>query len=126
MKNVDWEAIGLDHRTGTDRLVIGESGTTARIATGSPGRRPPSTCCPSPRLSATQSPVVTAALPGAARYPFRYYDDAGSNVWKPRDAESLFVDPRTHNVFILWKHLATGKRSRVFELPDQDLADGTD
>jgi hypothetical protein len=36
----------------------------------------------------------------------------------------LFVDPRTHNIFILWKHLATAKRSRVFVLPDQDLATG--
>lgn len=82
-----------------------------------------------PALDVTQAPPITDALSGVNRYPFRYYDDVGTTVWKPRDAESLFVDPRTHNVFILWKHLATvdgaPKRSRVFELADQDLVTGT-
>jgi len=128
VKNIDWEAIGLDPRSGTDLLVIGDIGDNRGNRDGVTRATPALYVLREPALEATQAPAVTGALSGISRYPFRYYDDAGTNVWKPRDAESLFVDPRTHNVFILWKHLATvagaAKRSRVFELRDQDLATG--
>ena len=107
VKNVDWEAIGLDHRSGTDLLVVGDIGDNRENRDGVARAIPALYVLEEPALEITQAPPITDSLTGVSRYPFRYYDDAGTTVWKPRDAESLFVDPRTHNVFILWKHLAT-------------------
>jgi len=128
LRNVDWEAIGLDPRAGTDLLVIGDIGDNREDRDGIVRPTPALYVLAEPTLDATSSPAIAANIDGVMRYRFRYYNATGKTLWKPRDAESLFVDPRTHNVYILWKHLATvdgvGRNARVFELADQDLVAG--
>jgi len=129
LKNVDWEAIGLGRRSGTDVLIIGDIGDNPENRNGSARQTPALYELPEPSISASQSPAVVATIGGVVKFPFRYFADDGRTTLGPRDAESLFVDPRSHNVIILWKHLTkvdeVSKVSRVFQLAAQDLVTGT-
>jgi len=127
-KNVDWEAIALDNRDGTDLLYIGDIGDNPANRDGIQRPTPALFVLPEPAISVTQSPPVSATLTDATKYPFRYVDQADRSELAPRDAESMLVDPRTHNVFVFLKDLrkvdGVAKVSRVFELKDQDLHTG--
>lgn len=124
-KNVDWEAIGLDNRDGTDLLYIGDIGDNPANRDGAQRPTPALLVLPEPTISVGQSPPVSATLTDVTKYAFRYFDQADRSTLAPRDAESMFVDPRTHNVFVFLKDLrkvdGVPKISRVFELKDQDL-----
>ena len=50
---------------------------------------------PEPVVSDVQSPVTTS-LSGVAKFTFAYPDG-------PRDAESMFVDPQTKDIYIVTK-----------------------
>src|SRR5207237_6184912 len=90
--NRDWEdiAVGPGPVNGTQYLYIGEIGdNNAAYASVAVYR------VPEPTISDTQSPVTTS-LSGAVKLNFVYPDG-------PRDAESLFVDPATKDIWIISK-----------------------
>jgi hypothetical protein len=128
LRNVDWEAIGLDHRDGADLLYIGDVGDNRATRDGVERPVPALYRFPEPSVEPTQSPPLDATVTGVEKFAFRYFDEQDRWKLNPSDAESLFVDPRTHNVFIVQKDLkrvdGTTKVARAFELKDQDLAGG--
>jgi hypothetical protein len=88
----DWEdiAVGPGPALGTQYLYMGDIGDN--------GASRSSICIyrvPEPAVSASQSPVTTS-LSGAAKLTFTYPGG-------PRDAESLFVDPQTGDIYIVSK-----------------------
>ena len=90
----DWEdiAIGPGPTGGAQYLYLGDIGDN--------GNSRPSVSVyrvPEPTVSATQSEVSTS-ISGADRLQFVYPD-------VPRDAESMFVDPQTRDIYIISKQL---------------------
>lgn len=128
LRNVDWEAIGLDHRAGTDLLYIGDVGDNEANRDGADRPLPALYRLAEPAISARQSPPIVGTISGVQKFKFRYFDRTDSSQLKPRDAEALFVDPRTSNIFVIWKDLrvidGAPRISRVFQLRDQDLRTG--
>lgn len=124
VRNVDWEAIGLDHRAGTDLLYIGDIGDNRGVRNGADRPVPVLYGIEEPNVSPGGAPIEDT-ITKIQRYPFRYFARTDSWQMSPKDAESMFVDPRTHNVFVVLKDLktlaGTPKMSRVFEIKDQDL-----
>jgi hypothetical protein len=88
----DWEdiAVGPGPAAGSQYLYMGDIGDNNGARASISIYR-----VPEPAVSATQSPVTTS-LSGADRLRFTYPDG-------PRDAESLFVDPITRDIYILTK-----------------------
>jgi hypothetical protein len=126
LRNVDWEALGLDHRDGHDWLYVGDIGDNAANRNGSQRPVPALYRFPEPSIDVTVRSPVTGRIRGVTRFPFRYFDSRNHWKLKPRDAESLFVDPRSHDVFVIMKDLTTvdgvRKVARVFRLKNQVLA----
>jgi hypothetical protein len=89
---LDWEdiAVGPGPADGTQYLYVGDIGDNAAIRPTISVYR-----VAEPEVSDTQSPVTTS-LSGASRLTFAYPEG-------PRDAESLFVDPLTRDIYILTK-----------------------
>jgi hypothetical protein len=113
--NLDWEALGLDRRKGRDQLYIGDIGDNAHARDGS-GQKVPA-------LYRVGEPKIRAGAAGVRRtitrikkFTFRYFTNDG--VLRPRNAESLLVDPRRHDVVVISKDLETiaghANRVRVF------------
>jgi hypothetical protein len=90
----DWEdmAIGPGPTAGAQYLYVGDIGDNFNSRSSISVYR-----VPEPTVSATQSPVSTS-ISGADRLQFAYPDGA-------RDAESLFVDPQTRDIYIISKQL---------------------
>jgi hypothetical protein len=90
--NVDWEdiATGPGPAAGTQYLYIGDIGDNLAIRSNISVYR-----VAEPVVSDTQEPVTTA-LPGAVKLTFSYPDG-------PRDAESMFVDPLTKDIYFISK-----------------------
>jgi hypothetical protein len=88
----DWEdmAIGPGPTGGEQYLYVGDIGDNFGIRSSISVYR-----VAEPTVSATQSPV-SASISGADRLRFVYPDG-------PRDAESLFVDPQTRDIYIISK-----------------------
>jgi hypothetical protein len=90
--NVDWEdiATGPGPAAGTQYLYIGDIGDNFAARANISVYR-----VPEPLVSDTQSPM-TVSLTGAAKLTFAYPDG-------PRDAESMFVDPLTRDIYFISK-----------------------
>lgn len=90
--NVDWEdiAVGPGPLPGSQYLYIGDIGDNGAGRSNIAVYR-----MPEPVVSDTQSPVTTS-LAGASKLTFSYPDG-------PRDAESMFVDPLTSDIYIISK-----------------------
>jgi hypothetical protein len=88
----DWEdmAIGPGPTAGVPYLYLGDIGDNGGSRSSISVYR-----VPEPTVSASQSPVSTS-ISGADRLRFVYPDG-------PRDAESLFVDPQTRDIYIISK-----------------------
>jgi hypothetical protein len=115
--NVDQEALALTHRRGRDVVWVGDIGDNAHNRDGRSR--------PLPALYRVSEPSITATSAyrtghvTATRYRFRYYDPSGT-LLPPRNAEALFVDPRSRWLFVIQKDLETlhgnAHRARVFVL----------
>jgi hypothetical protein len=92
----DWEdiAVGPGPTAGAQYLYIGDIGDNDAVHPSVAVYR-----VPEPAVSDTQS-AVTTSLSGAAKFTFTYPDG-------PRDAESLFVDPLSRDLYIISKRDAT-------------------
>jgi hypothetical protein len=90
--STDWEdiAIGPGPVAGTQYLYFGDIGDNGASRSSVSVYR-----VPEPTVSSAQSPVSTS-ISGAAKLTFQYPDG-------PRDAESLFVDPLTNDIYIISK-----------------------
>jgi hypothetical protein len=125
-RNVDWEALAIYHREGTDLLYIGDIGDNRGNRNGVDRPVPHLYRVAEPQVSADQSPPLVQTINDVEGFAFRYYSASGSRL-KPKDAEAMFADPRTGNIFVFHKRLRTvdgvDKVSRVFELKDQDLVE---
>jgi hypothetical protein len=88
----DWEdiAIGPGPTAGAQYLYIGDIGDNGGSRSSVTVYR-----VPEPVVSSTQSPVTTS-ISGAAKFTFVYPGG-------PRDAESLFVDPLSRDIYIISK-----------------------
>ena len=115
--NLDWEALGLDRRKGRDQLYIGDIGDNAHARDGSGQKVPALYRIAEPKIRAGAS-GVTRTITRIKKFTFRYYTSAG--VLAPRNAESMFVDPRRHDVIVITKDLETigghANRVRVFRM----------
>ena len=79
---------------------------------------------PEPTVSAT-GPKVTGTITAFDTFVYRYADANGTFI-APRNAESLMIDPITHDVYIVEKKVQTiggVKQNWVFRL-DQPLQNG--
>ena len=90
--NRDWEdiSVGPGPTVGAQYLYVGEIGDNNAVYPSVAIYR-----VPEPVASATQSPV-TANLSGSVKFTFTYPDG-------PRDADSMFVDPQTKDIYIISK-----------------------
>jgi autotransporter-associated beta strand protein len=90
--NIDWEdiAVGPGPSAGAQYLYIGDIGDNNAVRSNISIYR-----VPEPAVSDTQSPVTTS-ISGATKFTFTYPGGA-------RDAESLFVDPLTKDLYIISK-----------------------
>jgi hypothetical protein len=125
VSNVDWEALALSRRSGADDLWIGDIGDNARNRDGRSR--------PLPALYRLSEPPITSSSGfrtgrvTATRFRFRYVDTMGARLG-PRNAESLFADPRSNGLFLIQKDLETidgdADRARVFMLRPGHLRSG--
>ena len=109
--NTDWEdiAVGPGPERNTSYLFVGDIGQNG-------GARDAVTVY---RVAEPPVPfVASGTLPGAAVISLRYPDH-------PVDAESMFVDPRTGDLFIIDKEYLSGV-GHVFRAPKRALVDGAD
>lgn len=90
--NIDWEdiAVGPGPAAGVQYLYIGDIGDNGAIRSSVSIYR-----VPEPVVSDTQSPA-SVSVSGAVKFNFTYPGGA-------RDAESLFVDPLTSDIYIISK-----------------------
>ncbi|HVT30533.1 MAG TPA: PEP-CTERM sorting domain-containing protein [Lacipirellulaceae bacterium] len=96
--NVDWEdiAVGPGPAAGTQYIYVGDIGDNNSVRSTIAVYR-----VPEPVVSDVQSPV-TVTLTGVSKFTFAYPDRA-------HDAESMFVDPLTKDIYIITKRDATYK-----------------
>lgn len=127
-RNVDWEAIAIGYRDGTDWIYIGDIGDNRGDRNGDDRSVPTLYRLAEPVISVGQAPPLVSSIKEVETFPFRYFSSAGNRL-KPRDSESMFADPRTGNIFVFMKGLrtvdGTDKVSRGFQLKDQDLVEGS-
>jgi len=109
--NVDWEdiAIGPGPARNTSYLYVGDIGDNLSARDHLTVYR-----VPEPTGALTTSGTLT----GAATISLRYPDH-------PVDAESLLVDPRRGDLFVIDKEY-TSRVGRVFRAPKRSLTDGAD
>jgi hypothetical protein len=90
--NVDWEdiAVGPGPTLGTQYVYVADIGDNSALRSSISVYR-----VPEPVVSDVQSPVTTS-LSGMVKLTFAYPDG-------PRDAESMFVDPQTKDIYIISK-----------------------
>jgi hypothetical protein len=107
----DWEdiAVGPGPVDGTQYLFIGDIGDNGGSRSSIAVYR-----VPEPIVSDTQTPA-TASLSGAVRMNFVYPDGA-------RDAESLFIDPLTRDIYIISKR---DSPNRVYRAAYPQATSGT-
>jgi autotransporter-associated beta strand protein len=110
--NFDWEdvATGPGPTAGTNYLFVGDIGDNLAIRSSVTVYR-----VPEPTVSDTQAPPVTASLGGAVALTFAYPNGK-------RDAESLFVDPLTKDIYIISKREA---QKYVYRAPYPQATSGT-
>jgi hypothetical protein len=109
--NTDWEdlAVGRGPKHGVSYLYVGDIGQNN-------ARRDHVTVY---RVAEPEAPLSpTGTLTGAAVISLRYPDH-------PVDAESMFVDPRAGDLYVIDKELLT-REGRVFRAPARRLVDGAD
>ena len=107
--NTDWEdiAVGPGPQPGTSYVFVGDIGQNT-------GARDHVTVY---RVAEPSTPFAeTGTLTGAATISLRYPD-------RPVDAESMFVDPRTGDLFVIDKEYLSGV-GHVFRAPRRALVDG--
>jgi T5SS/PEP-CTERM-associated repeat protein len=90
--NTDWEdiAIGPGPTAGKEYIYVGDIGDNNAVRSTIAVYR-----VPEPTVSATQQPG-NFSISGAAKFTFQYPDG-------PRNAESMFVDPLTKDIYIITK-----------------------
>jgi hypothetical protein len=122
VSNIDWEALALSRRSGADDLWIGDIGDNAHDRDGRSRPVPAFYRLSEPSISSS-SGYRTGRLT-ARRFRFRYFDTTGARLG-PRNAESLFADPRSNGLFLIQKDLetidGTPDRARVFVLRPRRL-----
>jgi hypothetical protein len=109
--NTDWEdiAVGPGPERGASYLFVGDIGQNG-------GARDHVTVY---RVAEPTAPIAaTGTLTGAAIISLRYPD-------QPVDAEAMFVDPRTGDLFLIDKQYLSGV-GHVFRAPAKSLVDGAD
>jgi T5SS/PEP-CTERM-associated repeat protein len=109
--NTDWEdiALGTGPVAGTQYIYIGDIGDNNNDRSSISIYR-----VPEPTVSPTQA-AGTYTLPGAVKFTFVYPDG-------PRNAESLFVDPLTNDIYIITKF---DSPRRVYRAPYPQSNSGT-
>jgi hypothetical protein len=109
--NTDWEdiAVGPGPTRGTSYLYVGDIGQNIALRDHVTVYRVPEPDAPI---------AATGTLTGAAVISLRYPDH-------PVDAESMFVDPRTGDLYVIDKEYLTAV-GRVFRAPARSLLDGAD
>jgi autotransporter-associated beta strand protein len=110
--NFDWEdiATGPGPTAGTNYLYVGDIGDNAAIRSTVTVYR-----VAEPTVSDTQSPPVTMSVSGAVSLTFAYPNGR-------HDAESLFVDPLTRDLYIVSKRDA---QKFVYRAPYPQATSGT-
>ncbi len=109
--NTDWEdiAVGPGPQHGSSSLFVGDIGQNG-------GARDNVTVY---RVAEPAAPIAASGnLTGAAVISLRYPD-------QPVDAEAMFVDPRTGDLFLIDKQYLSGV-GHVFRAPAKSLVDGAD
>ena len=131
IQNVDWEAIAIDPRANArDYLYIGDIGDNAHNRNGTSRQLPALYRLREPDVSATWTGItrLITISSGVEKFPFKYYSADLRWQLPPRNAEAMFVDPRSHDVVIVQKDLSTvngvPKQARVFTLPQTSLTTG--
>jgi autotransporter-associated beta strand protein len=107
----DWEdiAVGPGPTNGVQYLYVADIGDNAATRSNVSVYR-----VVEPTVSDTQSPVTTS-ISGASKFTFTYPDGA-------RDAESMFVDPLTRDIYIISKRDTT---KYVYRAPYPQSTSGT-
>jgi hypothetical protein len=107
--NVDWEdiAVGPGPERNTSYLFVGDIGQNAGARDAVTVYRVPEPAAPF---------AASGMLTGAAVISLRYPDH-------PVDAESMFVDPRTGDLYVIDKEYLSGV-GHVFRAPKRALVDG--
>lgn len=109
--NTDWEdiAVGRGPQRGVSYLFVGDIGQN----------NAPRDHVTVYRVAEPEAPFSnTGTLTGAAVISLRYPD-------QPIDAESMFVDPRSGDLYVIDKELLS-RVGRVFRAPARTLVDGAD
>ena len=109
--NTDWEdiAVGPGPQHGTSYLFVGDLGQNLAARDHVTVYRVPE----------PEAPIASSGtLAGAAVISLRYPD-------QPVDAESMFVDPRTGDLYVIDKQYLSGV-GHVFRVPARALVDGAD
>jgi autotransporter-associated beta strand protein len=102
--NIDWEdiAVGPGPLANTQYLYVGDIGDNGAVRGSISVYR-----VAEPAVSDVQSPVTTS-LSGASKFTFTYptANDPSGNPQGAQDAESMFVDPATKDIYIVTKRLS--------------------
>jgi hypothetical protein len=123
--NWDWEALAIDPRRGRDVIYIGDIGDNGHRRTGRDRPAPALYRIREPRVHASDA-YATRTITRVKQFRFRYFTHGG--VLAPRNAESMFVDPRRHDIVVITKDLETisghPHRVRVFAMQSGRLRAG--
>jgi hypothetical protein len=120
-KDIDWEDLAIDRNAvGPDDIYVGDIGDNKGTRDGSntTGRsRVRLYRFPEPNVSAA-GPEVTGTIMQFDTFVYQYADANGTPI-APRNAESLMVDPLTHDIYVVEKKVQTignVKQNWVFRL----------
>jgi hypothetical protein len=103
--DIDWEDLALDRQAGTDALYVGDIGDNKANRDGTQRILPRLYRFPEPVVSAS-GPKVTGTITTFDTFVYGYANEVGVPL-PPRNAESLMVDPLTHDVYIVEKLIET-------------------